>query len=157
MNSDGPTQPRVGRLVRTLVGLVLAPLSGAAIVSVGLFLGLGLISGGPIQGLLSGSVAATGAEMIAVRFGVIPALVLGWPVHLALLGLRWTQPGFYVALGCWVAIVGVIVATLGFHYMPEYMEGVMSFYLYVPGGASGAIGGYIFWLIRRPDRDFISA
>ncbi len=86
---------------RTLVGLILAPVVGG---------GTAML----VMGLTEATQPDFGIEELASIimlggifggiFGLVPALVLGWPIHLLLLRQRWTQVWFYIGTG---AVLGV--------------------------------------------------
>jgi hypothetical protein len=85
--------------------------------------------------------------------GAPGALLLGWPLHLLLLHLRWTHPLAYVGFG---APLGLLVIT-GFlawmgsrSVLPTTPEELTSHAAVLIGGG---FGGLLFWLLRRPDRD----
>jgi hypothetical protein len=94
--------------LRTLAGLLLAPIFGGALLIAGFNLfEMARSGGGP--GDLPGSLAA-GAFYGGV-VGIPAALLLGWPVHLLLLHLRWTHVLVYVGLG------GLIAAAAPYAWM----------------------------------------
>lgn len=89
------------KLARTFVGLLLAPAIGGAI---------GLLAF-MIPDLASGS--APPDELLKLLWfglafgfilGAVPALLIGWPLHLFLLSQKWTSIWVYIGLG---ALLGV--------------------------------------------------
>jgi hypothetical protein len=95
--------------MRSLAGLVLAPIFGGAI-SLGF---LGIFGGGSIGAMASNAVGvAVMGAYVGALYGVIPALVIGWPIHLLLLRQRWTHPLAYAALGPALAVLAMILIAL---------------------------------------------
>ncbi len=146
------------KFARSLVGLILAPIAGGVIVILGYNLfGLAWLTatvGWPPDAfniLLSS--ATIGAEGGAI-LGVVPAFVLGWPVHLLLLRLRQGHLLIYITLGA-------VMAVAGFFVMAPIILGPvwgntsdMSLDTTAIIGVAGVAGALVFWYIRRPDRDF---
>jgi hypothetical protein len=91
---------------RTFLGLLLAPVVGGTI-GIVLFALPDLFAGSAEVGELIG-LTAFGAYFGAF-FGIIPALLVGWPVHLLLLRQRWTPIWVYVGLG---ALIGMLALPL---------------------------------------------
>jgi len=89
--------------LRTLVGLILAPIVGGGIV-IG---GTGLIDSGGGDPQL-GSLMFIGAY-IGAAYGVAPALLIGWPIHLFLLRQRWTHPLVYIGLGAGIGVSALVL------------------------------------------------
>jgi NO-binding membrane sensor protein with MHYT domain len=94
---------RSWRIVRTVLGLVLAPAFGgiAAFTAMGtpdLFAGNAALDDMPalmVVGLLMG-----------LEFGAIPALVIGWPLHVWLQRKGWRSVWVYAGLGAVIGVVG---------------------------------------------------
>mgnify|MGYP000901177172 FL=1 len=143
-------------IVKTAIGLCLAPIVGGM---VGLLIYItyenitnpGSFLGGGFFETLRFSLMA--GAMYGGLLGGIPSLLVGWPLHLAMQRAGWKQWWAYAGLGVVLALIA------GFGIGPVFGLELMYF-----GGAivlmllmSGAIGGLIFWLIRRPDRDAVTA
>jgi hypothetical protein len=155
-----PARFSLVKFARSLVGLILAPIAGGLIVILGYnLLGLAWLTattGWPQDTVnILVSSATIGAEGGAV-LGVVPALVLGWPIHL-LLRQRQTHVLIYIALGAAMAVAGFFVLA------PIVLGPVwgntsdISLDTTAIIGAAGAIGALVFWFSRRPDRDFALA
>ncbi len=84
------------KLARTFIGLLLAPVVGGGI-GITLAMTPDLVAGrddfGAIPGLLWFGAA------FGFILGALPALVIGWPLHLFLLSRRWTSIWVYIGLG----------------------------------------------------------
>jgi hypothetical protein len=78
------------------------------------------------------------------------AIIIGWPLHLLLLKLRWTHVAVYIYLGAMLGVIGFF--TFVSLWSPISFELLMTWFVIVLAFA-GAVGGGAFWLIRRPDRD----
>lgn len=142
-------------IVRTAWALAIAPIAGGA---AGLFIYLCYsLATDPSQGLLTDfwdslRFSLTGGAFYGGMFGVLPSFIVGWPLHLVLQRIHMTGWWAYVALGIGLsAIAGFIVAPL-FGLSPTYLDTELRVMLFT----CGAIGGLVFWFIRRPDRDAIS-
>ncbi len=133
-----------GRIARTALGLILAPIVGGVIVIAMLDVGELVRSPGHSAGFL-----VTMAE-ISAFLGVPPALVIGWPLHLLLLRTRMTHLPVYLGLGVVLGIVALLVMS-AFTGGPSRFLDETELLLLVAG--AGAIGALLFWLIRRPDKD----
>ena len=96
----------VWKLLRTLAGLVLAPVAGGTIVMTGLA-SVDAFTQGRVQDLASSAVFGA---IYGGMLGAIPALVIGWPLHLLLLKLRWTSVWVYMALGAVIGLGGIYVS-----------------------------------------------
>jgi hypothetical protein len=83
--------------LRTALGLILAPILGGAVgmAAFSFFDGVGKFEGWPRD---ISSIAFIGAYLGGV-YGLLPALIIGWPIHLLLLRQRWTHPLVYIAIG----------------------------------------------------------
>ena len=94
------------KFARTFVGLLLAPAIGGAI---------GLL-GFMIPDLASGS--APPDELLKLLWfglafgfilGAVPALLIGWPLHLFLLSRRWTSIWVYIGLGALLGVSAIFI------------------------------------------------
>ena len=139
-------------IIRTALGLFLAPIAGGM---TGLLIYLGyssivdptsVVGGDTVDTLRFG---VTAGAMYGGLLGVVPSFLVGWPLHIVMQRLRLTQWWAYIALGLLLAAVaGLLVApTFGMSVI-YFGAGIMLML-----AMSGAIGGLVFWLIRRPDRD----
>lgn len=136
----------------TALGLLLAPIVGGAFA-----LPLYLLAAEAIQGTLH--VGTLGRDLFGtVQFGayfggfmgVIPAFVLGWPVHAALLRRRKTHILFYVVFGAIIGIVSFFIIAPLFGLGDLLSSSLVGS---SPVAAlCGAFGALVFWPIRRPDR-----
>jgi hypothetical protein len=142
-------------LVRSAMGLTLAPIVGGAIGS------LAYVAVSPLlypqndfgHPLVSALQALASGAVIGGILGIIPSLVVGWPLHLLLRRMRTTHLAVYIVLGAVLAVPTTVLGLL--MLLPEWLGGVhpTSESLLLLGACGGA-GGLIFWLIRRPDRDW---
>lgn len=139
-------------IVKTAIGLCLAPIVGGM---AGLLIYMSYESIANPGSFLAGGVVETlrfsvmAGAMYGGLLGGIPSLLVGWPLHLAMQRAGWKRWWAYVGLGLLLALIA------GFGIGPVFGLELMYF-----GGAivlmlliSGAIGGLVFWLVRRPDRD----
>lgn len=137
-----------------MVGLVFAPIAGAttALSGYGLFL---VLRDGPVDVdaafasiLLYGSMGLSAGAI----YGIAPALLVGWPTHLLMLRIGFTDPFVYCCFGgsLAVAVFRVIVAP-AFDFEISYRNSMLEPVLVA--AIAGMIGGGVFWLLRRPDRD----
>lgn len=88
--------------LRTLLGLLLAPVAGGMVVTGGMAV------------LESGGVADVLPAMMFGAFyggvlGGLPALVIGWPLHLLLWKQGWTSVWVYISLGTVIGALGLFV------------------------------------------------
>jgi len=88
--------------LRTLVGLILAPVAGGMVV----MLGMVAIDPPGFDDILS---ALAFGGFYGGILGGLPALLIGWPLHLLLLRQRWTSVWVYVGLGALIGVVGIFV------------------------------------------------
>lgn len=95
------------KFARTLVGLLAAPAVGGAL-GLSVFLIPDIISGrDQYYGL--GSLVWFGFAF-GFLLGAIPALIVGWPLHLLLLRLRWTSIWVYSALGALLGLTALFIS-----------------------------------------------
>lgn len=94
-------------MFRTLVGLILAPTVGGAIILGGSAL-FGADGGGSPD---VSSMMVIGAYL-GLAYGIVPALAIGWPVHLILLQRQWTHPLVYIGLGAAIGISALFLMSL---------------------------------------------
>ena len=133
--------------LQTLLALILAPILGGAIAgaALGAFSMLTTIgdhrqSNEFLRGVL-------GLGYFAGAFGGPGSLLLGWPAYRISLKLRVTNPLAYIVTFALIAAITVAI-------FPLLMVGKFSAVnpLTALASFSGAIGGLVFWSIRRPDR-----
>jgi hypothetical protein len=144
---------RTELFIRSLLGLIVAPIAAGVFVSVMICL---LILSGASAVNVGESVwddfmlvVLAGGSMGA-DVGVPWSLAAGWPIHLFLLWRRKTHILFYGLAGMLIAIAGVCVLMMTPAENDLYQLGFA-------GGsaayiAAGLAGAAVFWLIRRPDR-----
>lgn len=91
--------------------------------------------------------------LLGALWGQLATLLVGLPAHVVILGQR-TKPAWKYALA------GVIAGVLfGAAFCWPMLSGVSGpslanvAWLAIASASAGAIGGLVFWLIRRPDRD----
>lgn len=137
-----------------MVGLVLAPIAGAtaAVSGYGVFLvlrdGVMDVDEAWASILMYGSMGLSAGAV----YGIAPALLVGWPTHLVMLRIGFTDPFVYCCFGgsLAVAVFRMIVAPafdVEISYRNSMLEPVLV------AAIAGVIGGAVFWLLRRPDRD----
>ena len=143
-------------IIRTALALLLAPIAGG-MAGLLIYLGYGsifdptsVVTGDFFDSLRFG---VTAGAMYGGLLGVVPSFLVGWPLHIVMQRLRLTQWWAYIALGLLLAAVaGLLVApTLGMSIF-YFGAGIMLML-----AISGAIGGLVVWLIRRPDRDAVTS
>ena len=143
--------------MRTVTGLIAAPLAGALASS--LFyavLHTQLAPAFEIGSFAAGVFASVIIVMVfALFYGVPYALFVGWPVHLFLLRVGFTGVFVY---GCFAASFTVAFARVFIAPSFGFEPGGPNDLLELIGLAiiAGGVGGVSFWLIRRPDRDAVS-
>jgi hypothetical protein len=135
---------------RSLVGLILAPTVGGAAGMVGAEL-VSLAAqpsafGGTDNPFVALILGAYGGGIL----GAPGAIIFGWPLHLLLLKQRWTHLAVYVSLG---AMLGVVSSLLVASLLGQALVQVLFSQLVLVLAFSGAVGGLVFWQIRRPERD----
>jgi hypothetical protein len=143
----------VPAVLKTASGLFLAPIVGGAIAMPLYPLLLNLIRGMfvSLENLRDlGSMAQTGA-LLGAWMGVIPAFVLGVPVHALLMKTRKTHLLFYVGLGSVIAFVSFVTLSPLYGFGVAWGPSIRAYLPVVP--LCGGLGGVLFWFIRRPDRD----
>ena len=144
--------------IRTATGLVAAPLVGA-LAGGSLYVVLHTQFGNEftLANLFGNAVLIAVIGIISgFLYGVPYALFVGWPAHLLLLRFGLTSVFVYVCLAAsaTAAFASVFVApSFGFDVLApkSFLELISS------AAIAGGIGGLVFWLIRRPDRDAVSA
>ena len=143
-------------IVKTLVALSVAPVVGGTI---GLLLYPGYENACQPNGVFAGDLfvtlrlGLTLGPLYGGLLGIIPSILVGWPLHMAMqragLKLWWHY-----------AVLGVILAAIAAPLVSPLM-GLDVIYLGIAimlmMAGSGAIGGLVFWLVRRPDRDAVTA
>lgn len=95
------------KLVRTLIGLVIAPSVGAAL-ALSAFLIPDIVSGRE-QIIELGKLMWFGFAF-GLILGGIPALIIGWPLHLFLLSRRWTSIWVYIGLGAVLGLTSLFIS-----------------------------------------------
>jgi len=121
--------------VRSLVGFVAAAATGGLVAFVvdALF---SIASGGSPGLIITAVIFGIG---YGFTFGAPLLLVGGWPIHLALLAVRRVGPLAYMLAGAFAVLAYFLISR-------DYTSGAL-------GAVNGAAGAFVFWLIRRPDRD----
>lgn len=144
---------RRDRIVATIVGLIAAAaVTGAALavgmVALSLIFGRGNATAGPnyLSLILMGTVVGGTA-------GLIPAFLVGLPLHHYLVRMKWNGAKHYAALGAGVAIATTLVLLMIFlGGQGAWLNPGVAIFLAIVSFA-GVMGGLTFWIIRRPDRD----
>lgn len=97
--------------LRSLTGLVLAPIVGGAI-CLGALGGFSGMSDG-LSEMFSGifKLSVMGAY-IGAFYGVIPALIIGWPIHLLFQRMGWTNVVVYMLVGAVLGVAAMMLAGL---------------------------------------------
>lgn len=137
----------------TLATLVVATVFGCALIHVLAMLlvyATLLVQGNPMQ--VNPAILAR-AMWVGAMQGVaaLPvAIVLGFALHVLMLRIGMTRLVYYVCAALFVTVVALLVDMLSFG-----VSTVVTFW--IMGAASGVLAGCIFWLVRRPDRDAVSA
>lgn len=137
-------------LLRSIAGLVLGSMAGAALTDLGgMIIALAVSGFEPSSNQSLAALLAGGFGFGAMRgaFLVLPVAALaGWPLHLALMRVGWRG----------ILVYGLAGATLmlGAYFIALYCMGAASIsWLVLTPLSTGLIVGIVFWLIRRPDRD----
>jgi len=150
-----------------------ANLSVRMIVGTAVALVLGAVSSGLASGTIAVAVAMTAGSdaspmtylMIVMGWGVMfmagggtAAFLAGTALYVVLRLIRQTAVWPYLVLGSAAFGIAPMIATPLARSLPaeSYPEGSLfsgSPVFYIVLAISGAMGGLVFWLIRRPDRD----
>ena len=140
----------VALLVRSIVGLALGSVGGAALTDMGVMAFASLVAAqgsnsSPNVFLMLGSGLAYGAMRGA--FLVLPlALIACWPLHLVLSYIGWRNLFVYGIAWAAMMLVAFLVA-------PYYLGNASLGWIVGTQLSTGFIAGILFWLIRRPDLD----
>ena len=142
------------RMGSTLISLAVAAIAGSVAASTVAIVAWGYADAGqPIATLLNIAVASlAGALMLALPL----ALSLGWLVHIFMLRIGFTGPFVYSCFGASLTMIACrifLMRLTNSGYIPqrELLESLLL------AGFAGGIGALVFWALRRPDRDAISA
>lgn len=142
------------KFARSLAGIIVAPLAGGAIAVTVYAVSATWQSDylSPVDTFFSAlSIGFQGGA----TFGIAPALVVGWPLHLILLWVGFTNLPSYLTFGAALAAIAFrVIMEIQFGPIPSYAP--IPFELTLLVAAAGAIGAAIFWFIRRPDHDSAS-
>ena len=143
-------------VIKTALALTLAPIAGGMVglliylFHANIFYPTSPLADGFFETLTFGT---TAGALYGGMLGIIPSFLVGWPLHMVLQRAGLQQWWAYIVLGVILATVaGLLVAPVFGLNVIEFGLGIM---LMMAG--SGAIGGIVFWLIRRPDRDPIAS
>jgi hypothetical protein len=101
-----------------------------------------------ILNLLVGAMFTTVMGVISAMLFIVPSsFILGWPIHLILMRIGLTG---FMAYTCVSATLTAVLARL----LPGFYTGPLQndVELHLLAAVAGAVGGVVFWLIRRPDR-----
>lgn len=144
------------KFLRSLVGLLMAPVAGGAIAMGGYALAAitrGFLTNTLPQDLFGAFIGSLTIGIEAgARLGVAPTLVVGWPLHLLLLRTGLIHLATYVMFSAALSVAGVQFMLLVVYADGPY-AGPVPFEIALLSAGAGGIGGALFWLIRRPDRD----
>lgn len=143
---------RLPRWVRTILALIAAPIFTSVV-------------GASILAVVSGYAAATDPVATLVFIGTIAmsagvayalpvALSFGWLIHILLMRIRLIDRSIYICASASLAIATFRVA---FAEVFEHSSVAETMPVIVILGIAGGVGGLIFWILRRPDRDALSA
>lgn len=105
MTASARRQMDWAKFARSIGGLALAPIAGGAVA-------FAAESASELNFMALPRLAALGGYFGAI-FGVLPALVIGYPIHVLLMRMKWTHPAIYAAVGVVMAGVGYALATTG--------------------------------------------
>lgn len=148
--------PGYDRFLRSLVGLMLAPVAGSAIAMTGYAMAAILHS--VLMNRLPPDtlgvflrLVATGIEA-GIRIGILPTLAVGWPLHSLLLRTGFIHLATYITFSAALGVAATqimipIIYAQGAFSRPVTLDTALL------AAAAGGVGGALFWLIRRPDRD----
>lgn len=146
------------RIIRTIIGLLCAPLVGAVMAMFAAFMALQLINGQafgiPVDQIMP--LLQMGA-MLGAYAGWPVAFLFGWPIHVGLMQRNASKAPYYVLFGAFIATATFVVATTVTGYLFRFILDWQFILTGLSFLTAGAIGGLVFWLIRRPDRDNQSA
>lgn len=142
------------RIIRTICGLLSAPIVGSVVAMFAALIALQLITG---RGFGMPTEQIIPMLQLAVALGAyvgLPvAFLFGWPIHVALMQRKTSKAMHYALFGALCAVVTFMIATtitgyvFRFIFHWEFALTGLSFL------TAGAIGGIVFWFVRRPDRD----
>ncbi len=139
---------RSTKVAATIAGLLCAPPVGAFLANCFVVIYLHATTEGPvIVGPTSATLTFALPIMYGAYFGWPIAFLIGWPVHILLQLQRANSALHYSIFG---AAIGWILLPVAF--IAGALTGLLGL-IALGFGLAGAIGGLIFWLIRRPDRD----
>ena len=139
---------------RALIALIVAPVATALLLTLIMVSIMNL----SLQSLQLGVAARVAG--ILVLIGLIDMLVLVWPFHAAAFRLRWRAVTTYVFAGAIAGVVATaIVSTANLLVMSRsgatnnglILTTVLGYAVML--GIPTAFMTWLFWLIRRPDRD----
>lgn len=139
-------------ILKTAAAFCAAPIVGGTI---GLLLYLSYTNifypGSPLAGdfFVTLRLGLTLGALYGGLLGALPSLLVGWPLHMAMQRAGLKQWWHYVVLGVILAAIAALLVSplMGLDMLYLGLEVMLMMAL------SGAIGGVVFWLIRRPDRD----
>jgi hypothetical protein len=132
----------------TIGGLFAGPIVGGGVSAPLTMLVVSILAPSPhvlpalLASILAGLVAGT-------LVGLPIALLVGFPVHLFMKRRGLVRLYHYMALGGLIALLPFAVISGS----PLATSPDLNVQFGMAFGLAGAIGGLIFWLIRRPDRD----
>jgi len=146
------------KVITTLIGLVAAPaVTGATFAICMMILATVLSSGGATGWRGSGGLGLLITSTVAGGIvGLVPALIVGLPLHHYFVRKRWNRALHYAAIGAAVGALSILVIMFVFQMWSSGMNPLPLPGLYMFVGmfaVSGTAGGLTFWIIRRPDRD----
>lgn len=103
-----PPKPRFSfwKLLRSLAGLILAPVAGGAVV----FGGLEFIDGFQFGRMSQVPSALILGGYLGLIVGAPGAIILGWPLHLLMLRQRWTSVWAYLGFGALLGVAAFFVS-----------------------------------------------
>lgn len=134
----------------TILALIISPIAGASMTMLCIAL---LASALQYQPFADFGDAIVRGAFFGGAVGIVPALVLGLPAHVALLDKRIIGLGPYIGVFVGIAMVVFLVTAMFsgmgsmFATLPIAVVLIAAMYSF-----AGAVSGLIFWLIRRPDR-----
>jgi hypothetical protein len=143
----------IRRTARTFASLVVAAVAGCALVQLLAMLvvyAMLLVQGEAMQihpGILAGAFWVGGMQGVSILPIAVP---LGALLHLILMRAGRTQLLPYLGAGLLIAAASALFLGLinGFAFNTAFA---------IMGVASGVLGGCLFWLARRPDRERVPA